>query len=229
MILFARKFNLKDFSRHVRKVALLYHDVEYIHKERIEIVKELNQKGKGVLLVMNHFSALDPMFLYDFIDFHSVAKSDFIGNVEGMWLFDYIKEEFFERLQCISYKRGDKKSGQEVRETISKMIEMGKNVIVFPEGECQHCFMKPKEFRKGIFELACEKKIPIFSMSVNYSKDIGFFRHEPVDIVDTFEKSPDVKIYMNGLYLPEMYLNWEELKEDVYESISENVILEWKD
>jgi hypothetical protein len=64
-------------------------------------------------------------------------------------------------------------------------------------------------------------------MSINYSKDIGSFRHEPVDIVDTFEKSPDVKLYMNGLYTPKMYKDFEELKKEVYESISENVLLEW--
>lgn len=227
MILFARRFDLKSFTRYVRKMILLYHDIEYFDKEKIQMVKDLNEKGRGVLLMMNHHSGLDPVFLYDFVDFYSVAKSDFIGSLDGVWLFDYVKEEFFERCQCISYKRGDKKSGQEVKDTIAKIIEKGKNVIVFPEGECQHCFMKPKDFRNGIFELAFEKNIPIFSMSINYSKDIGSSRHEPVDIVDTFEKSPDVRLYMNGLYMPKNYKDFEELKKEVYDSISENVLLEW--
>ncbi len=228
MILFSRRFSLKEFSKHVRKVVLLYNDIEYVYKERIELIKRENKKGKGVLLMMNHFNALDPYFIYDFVEFYSVAKSDLIGETDGYWLLEYVKDELYERCQLISYKRGDKKSGQEVKDAILNMINKGKNVIVFPEGTCQHCFLKPLPFKKGIIELAFEHNIPIFSMSINYSKDIGASREEPVDFVDIFEKSPDVRIYMNGMFYPKTFTNWESLNKEVYRSIADNVEMEWK-
>ncbi len=230
LILFYSKFDYEIFAKNIIELAFSFSEVQYIDRDKIEFIRKENKEGKGVLLLMNHYSGLDIMFLVGLIEFYSVVKSDLLGeiiNEDESWLITYIKEEVFERLQFIPYKRGDKKSGDEVKEIILKNIKSGKNVIVFPEGTTQHCFQKPMEFKKGIFHLAYENNIPIFSFSINYSKDIGFLKHEPTDFVHTFMQHPDVRLYCNGIFYPDYYSNMEDLYNDVYWSVYENTLLKW--
>jgi 1-acyl-sn-glycerol-3-phosphate acyltransferase len=229
-ILFYSKFDYEKFAKNIIELVFSFSEVQYIDREKIEYIRKENKEGRGVLLFMNHYSGLDILFLVGIIEFYSVVKSDLLGeiiNEDGSWVISYIKEEAFERLQFIPYKRGDKKSGDEVKDIILKNVKTGKNVIVFPEGTTQHCFKKPLEFKKGIFHLAFEHKIPIFSFSINYSKDIGFNKEEPTDFVHVMTEHPDVRLYCNGMFYPEYYDNLDELFNDVYWSISENTLLEW--
>ena len=231
VILFSSKFHLNLFMKRLRYWIFQENDIQYIDREKLDWILQENKKGQGVIIMLNHYSGVDPLFLYDYISFYSITKSDLLGeivNEDDNWLFSYMKDEFFEKLKFISYKRGDKQSGEEVKKKVYEIIQSGKNVIMFPEGTVQHCFHKPLPFKKGIFHLAHEKKIPIFTLSLNYSKDIGLNREESLDIIDIFEKRPDVKIYCNGMYYPQFYSNVDDLYKDVYHSISKNVLLEWK-
>ncbi len=231
VILFSSTFHLNLFVKRLRYWVFQENDIEYIDRHKLDWIHQENKKGQGVIIMLNHYSGLDPLFLYDYMSFYFIAKSDMLGEVineNDSWLFGYIKDELFERMQLISYKRGDKNSGEEVKKIVTEITQSGKNVIVFPEGTEQHCFHKPLPFKKGIFHLAHEKKIPIFTLSLNYSKDIGLNREETLDLIDIFEKRPDVKIYCNGIYYPQFYSNVDDLYKDVYHSISKNVLLEWK-
>ncbi len=236
LYIFYMLFTRKDIKSIIKKIDdLMFYEskMEIFDKEKIELIKKENERGRGVLIMMNHHS-LDSIFLYEFIDFYSVVKSDIMGelvkeNEGGNWLYDYIKEEIFERTRAISYSRGDRKSGDEIKKVILQNIQKGRNVMIFPEGRCQHCFKKPNEFKKGIFYLAYEHQIPIFSITVNYSKDIGSNPGEPADIINLFYQRPDRDVYMNGIFYPQYYLSMEMLMKDVYDSISEKVYLEWKE
>lgn len=229
-------FTKKDIKLIIKKMdELIFYEgkLNIYDKEKIEYIKKENERGRGVLIMMNHH-CLDTSFLYEYIDFYSVVKTDILGelvkeNEGGNWLYDYIKEEIFERTRAIPYSRGDKKSGDEIKKVILKNIQKGRNVMIFPEGRCQHCFKKPNEFKKGIFYLAYEHQIPIFSMSINYSKDIGTDPGESADLINLFYQRPDRDIYMNGIFYPQYYLSMEILMKDVYESISNKVYLEWKE
>lgn len=202
--------------------------IELIHKERFEYIQKMNERGQGVIIMMNHYSGIDILFLFEFLNFYTVVKSDLlteIVNENESWLFSYLRDEFLDRIDLLPYKRGDKESGVIVKDHIAKVTKEGKNVVLFPEGTTQHCFKKPLSFKKGIFELAYEKNIPIFSMSINYSQDIGFCRGEPFDVVHILKQEAKMKIYCNGIFFPIQYSSMEELHEDVYESIAENVLL----
>ncbi len=161
LYIFYMLFTRKDIKSIIKKIDdLMFYEskMEIFDKEKIELIKKENERGRGVLIMMNHHS-LDSIFLYEFIDFYSVVKSDIMGelvkeNEGGNWLYDYIKEEIFERTRAISYSRGDRKSGDEIKKVILQNIQKGRNVMIFPEGRCQHCFKKPNEFKKGIFYLA---------------------------------------------------------------------------
>ena len=217
--------------KYIRQFAFLHNKIEYIHQEKIEWIKRENKNGRGVLLMMNHICGTDTFFFYGWISFYTIVKSDLVGemvNENESWLLSYMKDEIFEKCKFIPYLRGDKKSGEEVKKIIVKTIQEGKNIIVFPEGTTQHCFQKPLSFKKGIFDIAYEHQIPIFTFSINYSKDVGFLKGETYDFSHIFKQKPDVKIYCNGIFYPEQYMSMLDLLHHVYDSISENVLLTWE-
>lgn len=231
IILFSQKFILTNFMKRVRQMVLAESDIFFEKVENTQFIKQENKKGQGVIVMMNHYTGIDPLFLYNYIDFYSIVKNELLGEVineDESWLLTYMKDEFFEKTKCIPYKRGNKKSGEEIKKYILENTQSGKNILIFPEGTTQECFKKPLPFKKGIFELAYENKIPIFSVSVNYSKDIGLSKRKGFDLVDVILKKPDAKIIFNGIFYPKYYSSMESLYFDVYDSISENVLIEWK-
>ncbi len=231
IILFSQKFILTNFMKRLRQMVLSESDIFFEKVENTQFIKNENKKGQGVIIMMNHYTGVDPLFLYNYIDFYSIVKNELVGEVineDESWLLTYIKDEFFERMKFIPYKRGNKKSGEEIKKYILENTQSGKNILIFPEGTTQECFKKPLPLKKGIFELAYEHKIPIFTVSVNYSKDIGLSKNKGFDLVDVILKRPDAKIFFNGIFYPKYYSSMNSLYFDVYDSISENVLLEWK-
>ncbi len=230
ILLFSKHFELDEVMKYIRQFAFLHNKIEYIHQEKIEWIKRENKNGRGVLLMMNHICGTDTFFFYGWISFYTIVKSDLVGEMmdeNESWLLSYMKDEIFEKCKFISYVRGDKKSGEEVKKVIVKTIQEGKNVIIFPEGTMQHCFQKPLPFKKGIFDIAYEYKIPIFTFSINYSKDVGFNRKENHSYVKICKINPDVKIYCNGIFYPQQYMSMLDLHDDIYDSISQHVFLSW--
>lgn len=230
VILFYSKFNYENFAKNIIEFAFSFSEIQFIDREKIEWIRNENKKGQGVILVMNHYAGTDILFLAELIEFYSVVKSDLLGEVineDESWLLTYLKEEIFEKMQFIPYKRGDKKSGEEVKDLILKNTKEGKNVIVFPEGTTQHCFKKPMEFKKGIIHLAYDNNIPVFSFSINYSKDIGFDKNEKTDFIHIFMQKADIRLYCNGIFYPYQYRCMEDLYNDIYWSVYENTMLEW--
>ncbi len=231
IILFSQKFILTNFMKRVRQMVLSESDIFFEKVENTQFIKNENKKGQGVIIMMNHYTGVDPLFLYNYIDFYSIVKNELVGEVineDESWLLTYIKDEFFERMKFIPYKRGNKKSGEEIKKYILENTQSGKNILIFPEGTTQECFKKPLPLKKGIFDLAYEHKIPIFTVSVNYSKDIGLSKNKGFDLVDVILKRPDAKIFFNGIFYPKYYSSMNSLYLDVYDSISENVLLDWK-
>ncbi len=231
IILFSQKFILTNFMKRLRQMVLSESDIFFEKVENTQFIKNENKKGQGVIIMMNHYTGVDPLFLYNYIDFYSIVKNELVGEVineDESWLLTYIKDEFFERMKFIPYKRGNKKSGEEIKKYILENTQSGKNILIFPEGTTQECFKKPLPLKKGIFDLAYEHKIPIFTVSVNYSKDIGLCKNRGFDLVDVILKRPDAKIFFNGIFYPKYYSSMNSLYFDVYDSISENVLLEWK-
>ncbi len=226
-IYFSINFDLKTFCKEANRMIFSQSKFAFHDQEKLKFIENENKNGKGVIFMMNHTCAIfDGTLLRELFDFYTVAKSDILLDVlnTNQTLMSY-RDFFYERCNWIPYKRGDKDSGTVVKELIKEYINKGKNVLVFPEGECQRCFKKLKPFRKGIFKLAYEEKIPIFTFSTNFSEDVGFDRHEPVDFIKILSSKPDIDIYANGIFYPQFYSSEENLINDVYYSIQNRLTI----
>lgn len=230
-VLFSKK-SPQELYEGLRQVAFPFGQFLVENKERFDMIKRENENGKGCVIMANHHGVYDVCMIQKFIECYLVVKSDVCGELvneeKGDILQKFLRKQYFDKYLLIPYKRGDKESGNEVKRIIARETSKGKNVIIFPEGTSQRCFHKPLPFRKGIFDLCFEKQIPIFSVSINYSKDIGFHKTDKTDFMKLCTLSPHVKIFCNGIFYPTSYYNSTQLMNEVYESISDHVYLEWK-
>lgn len=232
-ILFTVLFKNKpasEFYEELRKVAFPFGQFLVENKEKMDMIRNENQKGRGCVIMSNHHNGLDPCMIERFIECYVIVKSDLCGelvNEEDDGIQNYLRKQYFSKYLLIPYKRGNKESGNEVKKIIERETKKGKNVLIYPEGTSQRCFHKPLPFRKGIFDLCFEKQIPIFSISLNYSKDIGFHKNDKINFHTLCSLSPHVKMFCNGIFYPQHYMNSIDLMNEVYQSISDHVYLEW--
>lgn len=229
-ILFQKK-SPQIFYEKLRQIAFPYGQFYVEHKERFQWIKKENEKGQGCVIMSNHYGALDVCFIEKYIQCSIIVKNDLCGelvNEEEDGIQNFLRKQYFDKCLLIPYRRGNKESGIEIKKIIERETKNGKNILLFPEGTSQRCFKKPLSFRRGIFDLCFEQKIPIVSISLNYSKDIGFDRKDKIDFAKLCSLSPHMKIYCNGIYYSESYENSMEMMKEVYKSISENVYTEWK-
>lgn len=200
-------------------------------KEKFQMIEKENKNGRGCVIMTNHYcGGLDVCLIERFIECYIIVKNDICGeivNEEDDGIQNFLKRNFFDKCLLIPYKRGNKESGFEVKRIIERETQKGKNVLIFPEGTSQRCWNKPLPFRKGIFDLCFEKQIPIFSISLNYSKDIGAGKKDTTHFPTIFGLSPHVKMFCNGIFYPQHYIDSMDLMNEVYQSISDHVYLEW--
>jgi len=157
-----------------------------------------NKSKKGIIIISNHVNIYDYIFIRNTIDCYIVANDTFVFN-------DKIKEN----LELIPYKVLDKKSGIDVKKNILKLINSGKNVLVFPEGRmCNSLKNNLLKFKEGLFHLAWDNDIPIL-MSTLYSNNNNLAVGHPII---------NVRVILNILY--NIFLFSDEKTAIIYELIS---------
>jgi 1-acyl-sn-glycerol-3-phosphate acyltransferase len=143
-----------------------------IKKKYIVLNKQLirkNKSKKGIIIISNHVNIYDFIIIRNTIDCYIVANDKYI-----------ITNKIKENLEIIPYKILDKKSGNDVKKNILKLINSGKNVLVFPEGRmCNSLKNNLLKFKEGLFHLAYDNNIPIL-MSMLYSNNNNFAVGHPI-------------------------------------------------
>ena len=72
-VVFYKKYCIKNYFRKVRKMTFWDSELEIIGKENLHIIYNENNKGNGVILMMNHNMLFDNSFLNDYLDFFTIS------------------------------------------------------------------------------------------------------------------------------------------------------------
>lgn len=193
--------------------------------------KNLQNYNKLNLVIMsNHLNATDYAIIIHVLNYYTkqnkkiytIAKIDAFGskddnNIISNFLSMY-KKTLFKKLNLISYKRGDKQSGEETKKNMLKTINNNNNILIFPEGECSRSGI-PKDFKPGSFKMCSENNIWILPITLKYKQNIGVNRTDKIEINKWFNIS--VNMYIHS---PIYNNNWEVLKNNVLNIISKPLI-----
>ena len=131
----------------------------------MELCKSIVDKG-GYLIIANHLHALDAVYIREKIDGWVISKSN-LAN--GNWFYKLFEKRLETVYHSIPYERGNRESGDIVKQKIVDKIKSGNNVIIFPEGNCKY---NNKDgilpIKKGIIHLSYDHKIPIALLTIWY-------------------------------------------------------------
>tara|TARA_B100000902_G_C27227995_1_gene873243 strand:- start:19 stop:741 length:723 start_codon:yes stop_codon:yes gene_type:complete len=183
------------------------------------IIKGKQILNKPILFISNHGSYLDPIIL-KYLNPNVITLSKDDANKEIF--LSRMMSQVMKNYGTILYKRGNKKSGSEVRKQIKKIIKNdGKSLLLFPEGK-SYVGGPPNIFYKGSFEVAFENNIEIQPITINYSDKIGWgmkekyskpYNYKLLDNLNyLMDKKHNVKITYHPIVSPKNFINPESLK-----------------
>ena len=118
-------------------------------------------------------------------------------------------------------------NGKDVKKKILKLCKNNNNVLVFPEGKVNiHSGCELREFKKGLFYLAWEKKIPILVTSIHYTdKKLGVDNSKNVKFKYFYMfKSNTITYYdiIKFIY-PQNYSDFNSFFNEAHNSINDNL------
>jgi 1-acyl-sn-glycerol-3-phosphate acyltransferase len=146
-----------------------------------------------------------------------IVKHDLLGskddnNIVSNFL-SLFKNNIYNKLNFLSYERGNKNSGEKIKKQILKTINNGHNILLFPEGECSRTGI-PNNFKPGVFKLCSENDIWILPITLKFNKNIGVNKNDAIDINKWFNVTATIYIHK-----PIFNKNWEILKNNVFHII----------
>lgn len=203
---------------------------DYFHKFYLFILginiktnKKRDYSNKNYMIICNHYTALDYFVLRIlFPNSYTVAKSDLLSaNTSTFLKFLLLPLQYltFNQGMVISYVRGNTKSGLECQKDIIEKIK-SHNIIIFPEGTSTRNGI-PKSFKKGLFYMAYENKIPVIPISLKYKKDIGINPGDKLNLSEWINETAKVEIHDE--INPEEFNNIDELHKHSFEVVTKNL------
>lgn len=204
--------------------------IKVIGKENLKKYKNLK-----LIIMSNHMNGIDYPIIVHTINYYTninnnkntnkkiytIVKHDLLGskddnNIVSNFL-SLFKNNIYNKLNFLSYERGNKNSGEKIKKQILKTINNGHNILLFPEGECSRSGI-PNNFKSGSFKLCSENNIWILPITLKFDKNIGVNRNDSVDINKWFNVTATIYIHK-----PIFHKNWEKLKDDVFHKIKEPI------
>ena len=184
---------------------------------------DISKKKQKYIIILNHYTALE-YFILNVIypNSFTIVKSDLlVANINSLLkkLLVNLQNTLFKQGMLISYIRGNSKSGMECKEIIKKTIK-SHNIIIMPEGTSTRCGI-PKNFKKGIFYLAYENKIPIIPLSLKYNRDIGINPGDKINLSNWVDI--EANIYVHDEINTEDFNNPDELHNYCFGLITNNL------
>lgn len=137
---------------------------------RVEGLEKL-PPARPFLLIANHGSYLDGLVLAAVLplDFAFVAKRELLESP--------IAALFLKRLGAVFVERFDPKGGVESADDVTKALDAGRNVLIFPEGTFDR---RPglRAFHMGAFVSACKSGTPVVPVGLSGAR--GILRGESI-------------------------------------------------
>lgn len=121
------------------------------------------QKGKSYMLVANHTSMLDIMFMLRV----SPNPFVFVGKKELVKIPIF---GFFYKRVCIMVDREDSRSRTGVYLRAQRRLNQGLSICIFPEGGVPEEAIILDQFKDGAFKMAIAHKIPVIPITFYDSK-----------------------------------------------------------
>ena len=182
--------------------------IYYLLNIDVNIHGNENEFSKNRVLIMaNHYHGIvDASLIYNMYykhnknDLYTVVKSNIISDkTDGSFILNilsYIEDYIIKSFRFITYIRGDKEDGSNVKNIITEYLNNDSNLLIFPEGTTTRKGL-PKEFKTGIFRLAIEQKFNILPITIMYDKDIGKLDNSEIDNSNIFDNK--AKIYIHDM------------------------------
>ncbi len=194
-----------------------------IKYNNLDEINKLRNKNRGYLILSNHTTTLsDFVLIRCIIDAYTVANAglllEYSENIESSKHYNNLCQ----KAKLLEYLNSNLQSnGLEVKQNIINKINTNNNVIVFPEGKIAHdASLQP--FKKGLFYLAYENKIPILPIIINYKNEIYFNCEKEIQKINCYildDYGIDVNI-LNYVY-PEDFDSFDEFYNVVYNKMNE--------
>lgn len=180
-----------------------------------------NYNKYPIIIMANHINGIDYSIIYKTIHelnkdktIYAVTKHNVFGDKNDDNILSNIlalfKDDLYKFLNFILYERGNKKSGEITKKRMLKVLSNNNSVILFPEGETNKSKIL-KQFKPGSFKLCSDNNIHILPITLEYNKNIGVDRTEPINIQKwhniiatvhihpiIYDKNPDV--LLNKVY-----------------------------
>ncbi len=120
----------------------------------------------GMIIAPNHPSLLDVVLLYGLLPGASCVVRSGLGH---SWVGAIIN---------LLYIKNDDVP-EEMLDAVKECIDMGDNVIIFPEGT-RTKDAKHLEIKRGVSYLACETNTPVLPVSILGNDKRGLRKHDPI-------------------------------------------------
>ena len=195
-------------------------EIKYLNLNELT---KLRNKNKGFLILSNHNTMLsDYILIRSIVDGYTIAAAEeFSEYAEHISKYH---DTVSKKAKLIGYKRAKSDdqttNGNEVKQQILEKINNGNNIILFPEGKMTHGnVLQP--FKKGIFHLAYDNKIPILPLILNYKNEVYFTCHKEIQRIN-FHMNDDCGIDVNvfKFVYPEDYKTFNEFYEYTFNLIN---------
>lgn len=132
--------------------------------------KNLHPIPEHFILISNHPSAFEDIGIPALFKVYSLAKAEV---ADWWWAGRIVKAA-----GNLFVKRESKASRREATENIIKVIEQGKNIVIYPEGGCKGRRVF-ESFRHGAFDISMKTGVPILPVFLHYESQDDFEWRDP--------------------------------------------------
>src|SRR6187401_258375 len=158
----------------------------WILNYKVEVIGKF-PRDRNYLFVGNHRSSLDPFVCLAYLEGNPVSRADvrnypFLGKGAEISGIIFVTKE-------------SKSSRSATKEAISKALQEGKSIMIYPEGKTSS---EPttSTFQKGSFDIAAEFGIPIIPFALEYKSLDDYWDHTDTMAVHYFKNLAKARTYV---------------------------------